>query len=220
MSMRVLTNKQIEKILNSESKRFRQIIKTIKYIYQSKSSEKIKSLLSQNVNKDPSFIMKLIWELIKYFVIANELINIRVELFNMMFNKHSRRLSESELMRIINNPSNQWLDNNHKKIGLVSYFLGELLNSSYVCREVCRISKCSRDEYYELCSNVINKLKNIEFSAFEEFEKTEIARMNEDRYKITRNCFYLSEEEVRHRQELYTQSYGNSTLLDIVEEED
>ena len=211
----VLTNEQVEDIIKSESHKLTSFINTIKYIYRSKSSDKIINLLSKNINKSPSTIKNLIWEIIKYFVISHELIQIRKELFNMMFNNYAKSFDESELMRIINNPSNQWLDYNHKKIDLLLCFVDDLISNPNVCEKVCNFLDWSPKEYFSLRDKSIATMDSIKLSAFKNFEQSEILKLSSTRQQLLHTYLPLTKEEGQERQILYDDNFKNSALLGI-----
>lgn len=216
----VLDNDQVEQILKSQLRNFNSFFKTLKYLYKSKPSEGLKNLFSKNMLKDPSIIKSMLWELSKYFIIANELINIRKKLFNMIFNKYARDLDVQELERIITNPSNQWLDYNYIKLDLLSSFLDELLTDAKVCQKICKITNLSEKDYYLKRDMVIKQFDRLKAEAFKEFEREEHSKLERRRRRLTGVEGEKRNNEASESKILYENSYDNTFLLVKVEQEE
>lgn len=211
----------ISDVLKNSISKKKDFLYTLKYIKKFRKDNDFKeacSALDKNSIKNISLWMRIFSFILKDLFIALELIKVRNEIFNMMFNTFKPDLDKNELERLIESKGNYWLDKDYIKIQILSDFCDEFFKNSLLCENTSLLIKSTgeseseaRDKYFAKRNLVLNVFKEV-------VENTRECHHQQILWQIKRESsqmgkLYISPFEGNTMVDKYNNAINDSSLL-------
>ncbi len=156
-----------------------------------------------------SNIMKLIFT--KWYV-ANEIIDLEQQLFNLMFSPYAQELNEQNVSRIVFNPSNVWVKRNSASLTTFWAFCYQQFSSAQFKQQVCEqfcdnVTLKIYDEKLQILDDIIKALLNDVLV----YEKIKWEYERNDKIDNASILFHYNE----NIKKIYEAQSSDNTLLNI-----
>lgn len=171
--MKALTNKETRTIFFKHFFKTSNLYTTFLFFLKTKQNSIIswKTLSQSNTNTHSIFL--IFWIILKYILIPVELIHVRKEIFKMVFNEHSPKFTETELIRLTTETTNIWLNNNFDKVYLLEIFCDKLLSDEYICEKICFKANIKPEDYQVLRLDILQIFQRYECTLLNRLQSKE-----------------------------------------------
>ena len=178
-----------ESVLQDILKESNKFWETYRYVSKCKYNNELKDCLKNFRLRSKISWRTLICILFNGLIIATEIKNARFEVFKKAYYGYSVNLDKHELICIINDGANRWLEMDHSKIKLFKDYCDKLIGNEKVCKQVvdnavdCKGKSeiAKRDNYHKKRQEIYDLLDELIDEQYAEYRKNERRRLEIER---------------------------------------